>query len=99
VEWPLIAIRSDRVQKGDPEVLNVSILIAFAFTALLIPSPAITETLSKAELKKLISTAKSAEDHQRIAEYYDAKAAQFDAEAKEARQLAADHRQMAKAAK
>ncbi len=45
--------------------------------------------LSKGEVKTLIANAKTAEDHERIAKYFDAEAVQLDAEANEHQELVA----------
>lgn len=48
--------------------------------------------LGKQELKSLITNAKSAQDHERIARHFDAKAGELEAESKEHRELAAQYR-------
>lgn len=63
------------------------VTIAGLFTAGL----ASAQTLNKSELKKLISSAASRQDHERIAKHYEAKAAQLEAEAKEHQELAAEY--------
>jgi hypothetical protein len=50
------------------------------------------DILSKTELKKLIATANTPQDHQRIARHFDAKAGQLEAEAKDHEELAAEYR-------
>lgn len=49
-------------------------------------------TLNKEDLKSLIASAKSAEDHERLAQHYDAKAAELDEESKEHQELAVQYR-------
>ena len=66
-------------------------LVVLAFTALLTASPGMSQTLSKAELKKLLSTATTSQDHERIAKHYEAKAARLEADAKEHEELAAEY--------
>ena len=56
------------------------------------PLAAAGDTLNKAELKKLIATASTPQDHERIANHFDAKAAELEAEAKEHAELAAAYR-------
>ena len=56
--------------------------LAFASVAAM-ASAATTKKLSKKELKALIETAKTAADHQRLANYYAALAVGFEEEAKE----------------
>ena len=48
--------------------------------------------LSKQDLKSLISNAKSAQDHERLARHFDAKAAELEADSKEHYELAAQYR-------
>lgn len=52
---------------------------------------ATAQPLDKAELKKLIGTASTAQDHEKIALHYDSKATQFEAEAIEHDELAAQY--------
>ena len=66
-------------------------LLWLAMTTLLTVPLATAQTLSKAELKKLIATASTPQDHERIAKHFDAKAAQLEAEAKEHEELAAEY--------
>lgn len=49
------------------------------------------QVLGKAELKKLVATAKTPQDHDRIARHFDAKAAQYEADAKDHEELAAEY--------
>ncbi|HYL15832.1 MAG TPA: hypothetical protein VEV41_22540 [Terriglobales bacterium] len=51
-----------------------------------------SKILKKDELKNLISNAKTAQDHQRIADHYAAKAEQFEAEATEHAEEAAKYK-------
>jgi hypothetical protein len=67
-------------------------LVMLASVALFSSSPAMTQTLSASELKKLISTAATPQEHERIAQHYDAKAMQLEAEAKEHEALAAEYK-------
>ena len=48
--------------------------------------------LGKQELKSLITNAKSAQDHERLARHFDAKAGELEAESKEHRELAVQYR-------
>lgn len=48
--------------------------------------------LSKQELKSLVASAKSAQDHERLARHFDAKASELEAESKEHRELAAQYK-------
>lgn len=65
----------------------VLLAIAVAFTTTF----ASGQTLNKADLKKLIATASTPADHERIAKHYDAKAAQLDEDAKDHEELAAEY--------
>ena len=53
-----------------------------------VPAGAKDKVVSKSELKKLIANAETKADHERIAQYFDAEATQYDAEAKEHVELA-----------
>src|SRR5712692_3891213 len=58
--------------------------IAMLAAVVSIPSGgAKSKSLTKSELKNLIANAKTPSDHERIAEYFDAEAAKYQAEAKE----------------
>jgi hypothetical protein len=48
--------------------------------------------LSKGELKNLVATAKTAADHERLAGYFDAKAAQLESDAKDHDELAQEYK-------
>ncbi len=48
--------------------------------------------LSKQDLKTLIGSAKNAQDHERLARHFDAKAIELEAESKEHRELAAQYK-------
>ena len=67
-------------------------LALLASGILLTTSFATAQTLGKAELKKLIATASTPQDHERIAKHYDARAVELEAEAKEHDELAAAYR-------
>lgn len=67
--------------------------LALLATIVLLAMPLATgQVLGKAELKKLIATASTPQDHERIAKHYDAKAVQLEAEAKEHEELAAAYK-------
>lgn len=66
-------------------------LILTISVALLTTSFATAQTLDKAELKKLAATANTAQDHERIAKHFDAKAVELEAEAKEHEELAVQY--------
>lgn len=57
-----------------------------------VPAGAKDKQLSKSELKHLIATAETKADHERIAQYFDAEAAKYEAEAKEHAELAQSYR-------
>ena len=66
-------------------------LILLAVACLLSAPFAIGQTLSKAELKELVGTAHTPQDHERIAAHFDAKATELDEEAKDHDELAAKY--------
>lgn len=67
-------------------------LVLLAMTATLMTPFATAQTLSKAELKKLIAVANTPAEHERLAKHYDAKAAELEADAKEHDELALEYR-------
>ena len=79
----------------DPRTLRLAI---FAVAMALVPAVvcisagAKDNSLSKTELKHLIATAETKADHERIAEYFDAEAAKYEAQAKEHEELAQAYR-------
>jgi hypothetical protein len=70
-------------------VRTALVTAAIALLAAFVSAPATAKdkTLSKTELRNLISTAHTKADHERIAQYFDAKAANYEAEAKEHAEL------------
>ena len=71
---------------------NIARNLALLATATLLTTPfATAQALGKAELKKLVATASTPQDHERIAKHFDAKAAQYEADAKDHEELAADY--------
>lgn len=67
-------------------------LVLLATAALITTPLATAQTLSKAELKKLVATASTPQDHERIAKHFDAKAAQYETDAKDHEELAAEYK-------
>jgi len=67
---------------------NTAILIMALCTTLPLAS---AQVLSKAELKKLVATANTPQDHERIAKHFDAKAAQYETDAKDHEELASEY--------
>src|SRR5260370_40316591 len=57
-----------------------------------VPAWAKDKTLSKSELKNLIANAETKADHERIAQYFDAEAVKYEAEAKDHGDLAQVYR-------
>jgi hypothetical protein len=51
-----------------------------------------TDPLSKQDVKALVASAKTAEDHERLAKHFDAEAIQLDAEANEHQELVAQYK-------
>jgi hypothetical protein len=68
-----------------------SSLVLIAMAALLTTPFATAQVLGKAELKKLVGSATTPQDHERIAKHFDAKAAQYESDAKEHEELAAEY--------
>ena len=72
------------------------LLVALAFLSTTMVSAASgvqNKPLSKTELKALITNAETKGDHERIAQYFDAEAAKYEAEAKEHGELAPFYRE------
>lgn len=71
-------------------ILNtVVVALTLAVAGLVaVPAGAKDASLTKAELKSLISNAETKADHERIAKYFDAEAARYEAEAKDHAELA-----------
>jgi len=72
------------IVKASVSSLVIGAVLIFAAAGL----GASDKPLSKSELKHLIATAKEPADHERIAEYFDAEARKYEAEAKEHAELA-----------
>jgi hypothetical protein len=68
-------------------LLTAAIAVLAVFST--VPAGAQNKTLSKNELKQLIATAETKAEHVRIATYFDAEAAKYEAEAKEHGETAA----------
>lgn len=66
-------------------------IVLLAGVALMTGSIASAQIIPKAELKKLIETASTAQDHERLAKHFDAEAAQYEADAKDHEELAAEY--------
>lgn len=71
---------------------NLCRLVMLAFAGLLITGTASAQVIEKSELKKLIASATSPADHERIAKHYEAKAVDLENEAREHQELAAEYR-------
>ena len=71
-------------------IVNTAVFAAiFALAGTVSVSAATTEQpLTKAELKSMVGKAETKADHERIAQYFDAEAARYDAEAKDHGELA-----------
>jgi hypothetical protein len=74
-------------------ILHTLALLAVAgfFTA----GFASAQIIEKGELKKLIATANTAADHERLSKHYEAKAVQLEAESKDHKEEAAEYRRSA----
>lgn len=69
--------------------LRLAVFAAAMLTAVVsVPAGAADKTLSKSELKSLIANAETKAEHERIARYFDAEAAKYEAEAKDHGELA-----------
>ncbi len=66
-------------------------LVLLAGAAFMTTSIANAQLLNKAQLKELTATAKTAQDHEKLAKHFDAKAAEYEADAKDYDELAAVH--------
>ena len=66
-------------------------MILFAVAAALNTSLAIAQTLNKSDLKVLVGTANTPQDHERIAAHFDVNAAELDEEAKDHDELASNY--------
>jgi len=72
--------------------LNVTRNLVLLATAAVLTTPfANAQVLGKAELKKLVATASTPQDHERIAKHFDAKAVQYETDAKDHEELAAEY--------
>ena len=72
--------------------LNIARNLALLATAAFLTTPLATaQVLPKAELKKLVASASTAQDHERLAKHFDAKAAQYETDAKDHDELAAEY--------
>lgn len=72
--------------------LNITRNLVLLATAVVLTTPfANAQVLGKAELKKLVATASTPQDHEKIAKHFDAKAAQYETDAKDHEELAAEY--------
>lgn len=69
-------------------IANVAVLAVALCGTLPVAS---AQVLGKTELKKLVATASTPQDHERIAKHFDAKAAQYETDAKDHEELAAEY--------
>jgi hypothetical protein len=89
------------------QVMNTGILKAALLTAAVavlavfvsVPAGAKDKPLTKNEVKALIATAETKAEHERIAQYFDAEAAKYEAEAKEHSELAGVYQKSTPSAK
>jgi hypothetical protein len=68
------------------------LLLAATFAAPVLLRAQDTDPLSKQDVKVLIASAKTAEEHERLAKHFDAEAIQLDAEANEHQDLVAGYK-------
>jgi hypothetical protein len=72
--------------------LNFTGNLVLLATAALLTTPFVeAQVLSKADLKKLVATGSTPQDHERIAKHFDAKAVQYEMDAKDHEELAAEY--------
>ena len=82
-------------QSINPRTLRMGVFaVAMAMLAAVVavPAGAKDKQLSQRELKNLIANAKTKAEHERIAQYFDAEAGKYEAEAKEHAELAQSYR-------
>ena len=72
--------------------LSFAAVLAFTSFAAMAQTQPKVEKLSKEQLNTLISTAKTPAEHRRIAQYYEAKALDYQAQAKEHEQMVAAYK-------
>ncbi len=70
----------------------LSVAIGMLTAAVSVPAGAADKPLTKSEVKNLIAHAEKKADHERIAQYFDAEAAKYEAEAKDHADLAQVYR-------
>ena len=66
----------------------IAVAVGMLTAMVSVPAGAADKTLSKSELKGLISRAETKAEHARIAQYFEAEAAKYEAEAKDHAELA-----------
>ena len=72
--------------------LNITRNMVLLTTSALLTAPfANAQILGKAELKKLVASASTPKDHERIAKHFDAKATEYETDAKDHEELAAEY--------
>ena len=72
--------------------LNITRNLVLTATAALFLTPlADAQVLAKGDLKKLIATGSTPQDHERIAKHFDAKATQYEMDAKDHEELASEY--------
>ena len=79
--------------------LSLALVTAAATLLVSFPAGAQDKPLTKKEVKALISTAETKAEHERIAKYFDAEAAKYEAEAKEHGELAGVYQKSTPSAK
>jgi hypothetical protein len=78
-------------------LLTTAVAVLAVFVS--VPAGAKDKPLSKSEVKALIATAETKAEHERIAQYFDAEAAKYEAEAKEHSELASIYQKSTPSAK
>jgi hypothetical protein len=78
-------------------LLTAAVAVMAVFVS--VPAGAKDKPLTKSEVKALIPTAETKAEHERIAQYFDAEAARYEAEAKEHSELAGVYQKSTPSAK
>lgn len=78
-------------------VLTTAVAVLAVFAS--VPAGAADKPLTKSQVKALIATAETKAEHERIAQYFDAEAARYEAEARDHNELAAIYQKSTPSAK
>jgi Ni/Co efflux regulator RcnB len=85
-------INKSNGEKNMTNFLNMTRNLVLLAAATFMSTPmANAQLLNKAQLKELTASASTAQDHEKLAKHFDAKAAEYEADAKEYEELAVVH--------